>query len=840
MLDRIFKNTEYGQITVWAKNETGSITRWFDLSEADALHQAQQAAIDLDVRGYDVYFSTCPARSSGENGVGKARIKAADVACVPAFFMDIDTLLDGSKLGKKLPAGVTETVAALDALSCSPTICVSSGHGVHAYWVLREPMAIASPEELETAKKLLRSFADAVVLATGFSDCDAHASEPSRVLRVAGTSNHKGGQLLPVEVIDRVESPEYDLEDLRAFISAQEMRHSEMADNAEDNERSAPRFNAEQKLLDKARRSDPVLDALYHGDWKGRYPSQSEADLALCSKLAFWFQKDAERVDKIFRMSSLLRPKWDEKHHGDGSTYGQKTVEMAVSGCSDVYSPHAFAPIGAGIVPLVCDAIIQELTSLHPERNDRYAWNDIGNGNLFADLYKLRARYVPERSKWAVYDGMVWRFDTGSLEVMQLCKELSDSLMAYALTITDEKIRQEYMRFLSRWQRRAMRETILKDAASVFPLQFSTFDRDPILFNCQNGTLNLDNGRFYPHRPEDFLSKMSGVNYDPAARCERWERFVGEVMQNDTAKSRFLQKALGYTLTGDTRFECFFILYGPSSRNGKGTCMETYACLMGDYGKSAKPDTIAQRQFVNGSGPSEDIARLIGARFVNISEPDKKLVLSSALVKTLTGRDTITARFLHENSIEFRPEFKLFINTNYLPQVTDVTLFSSGRVMVIPFERHFRDDEQDRDLKDVLAQPESLSGILNWALAGLRGVIDEGLNPPGAIRLATDEYRERSDKIGRFVAEVLEENPLAEERMANVFARYQTWCIANGIHSESSPNFNAQLKSYGRIEKRRPAGSARTASPVSTLLGFRLSQQPLKGFSNTEEAGYGH
>ena len=568
-------------------------------------------------------------------------------------------------------------------------------------------------------------------------------------------------------------------------------------------------------------------------------PSQSEADLALCGKLAFWFQKDAVRIDKIFRQSSLFRAKWDEKHYGDGSTYGQKTVETAISGCRDVYVPKAGHHQGTRSVPSVSDAMVRALILLHPEKNDRYAWNDIGNGNLFADLYKLRARYVPERSKWAVFDGRIWQFDLGGLAVMQLCKELSDSLMAYALTITDEKARQEYMRFLSRWQRRSFRETILKDAASVYPLPFAAFDRNPMLFNCLNGTLSLDNGRFSPHRPEDYLSKLSGVTYDSDAKCERWERFIDEVMQGDAGKARFLQKALGYALTGDARHECFFILYGPSSRNGKGTTMETFARLMGDYGKSAKPDTIAQRQTANGSGPSEDIARLIGARFVNVSEPDKKMVLSAALVKTLTGRDTVTARFLHENSIEFRPEFKLFINSNYLPQVTDVTLFSSGRVMVIPFERHFRDDEQDRDLKDILAQPESLSGILNWALAGLRGVIDEGLNPPGAVRLATDEYRERSDKIGRFVAEVLEENPLAVEQTTKVFARYQTWCIANGIHSESLPNINAQLKSYGRIEKRRPAGSPRTVNPVSMLLGFRFPQQP-RGFSNTEEAGYGH
>ena len=542
-------------MTVWAKNDTGSITRWFDLSVADALHQAQQAAIDLDARGYDAYFSTCPARSSGDNGAGKARIKAADVACVPAFFMDIDTLLDGSKLGKKLPAGVTEAVAALDALPCPPTVCVSSGHGVHAYWVLREPMAIASPQDLESAKKLLRTFADAVVSATGFSDCDAHASEPSRVLRVAGTRNHKMGQLLPVEVIERTQSPEYDLKDLQAFISAQEKRPSEKADNANDNERSASPLAGEQQLLDKARRADPLFDALYCGNWKGRYTSQSQADLALCSKLAFWFQKDAVRIDEIFRQSSLFRAKWDEKHFGDGSTYGQKTVEMAISGCRDVYVPKAGHYQGTLSVPSVSDAMVQALMSLHPEKNDRYAWNDIGNGNLFADLYKLRARYVPERSKWAVFDGRIWQFDLGGLAVMQLCKELSDSLMAYALTLTDEKLRQEYMRFLSRWQRRSFRETILKDAASVYPLPFAAFDRDPMLFNCLNGTLNLDNGRFSPHRPEDYLSKLSGVTFDPAARCERWERFIDEVMQGDAGKARFLQKALGYALTGDARHD---------------------------------------------------------------------------------------------------------------------------------------------------------------------------------------------------------------------------------------------------------------------------------------------
>ena len=214
------------------------------------------------------------------------------------------------------------------------------------------------------------------------------------------------------------------------------------------------------------------------------------------------------------------------------------------------------------------------------------------------------------------------------------------------------------------------KETIIlfnesEDAASVYPVRLDDFDRDPFLFNCINGTLDLRNGYFRPHSPADMLSKLSGVAYDAGARCERWERHIEEVMEGSTGKALFLQKAMGYTLTGDTQHECFFVLYGPTSRNGKGVTMETFMKLMGVYGRTAKPDSIAQKQTTNSNGPSEDIARLAGARFVNISEPDKKMVLSSALVKTLTGRDKITARFLNENSFEYYPQFKIFINGNH-------------------------------------------------------------------------------------------------------------------------------------------------------------------------------
>ena len=463
------------------------------------------------------------------------------------------------------------------------------------------------------------------------------------------------------------------------------------------------------------------------------------------------------------------------------------------------------------------------LDALHPESNRRYGWNDIGNGNLFADWYKNEARYVPERKKWFVYDGRAWNPDIGNLRVMELCKRLADQLTMYALTLEDEQKRQEYLKFVAHWQRRSYRDTILKDAASVYPVEISAFDRDPLLFNCLNGTLDLRTREFRPHSPADMISMMSGVAYEPNARSELWEHTVGAAME-DTEKAVFLQKAMGYGITGDISEECFFILYGPTARNGKGTIMETYIRMLGDYGRTSKPETIAQKQTVNSGGPSEDIARLAGARVVNISEPGKQMVLSAALVKTLTGGDTVTARFLNENSFEFVPQFKLFVNTNHLPKVTDVTVFNSGRVKVIPFERHFSEEERDKGLKGKLSQEDNLSGILNWCLDGLWLMRETGLTPPDTVRSATAQYRRDSDKISRFVEEMLIQELGAEVRTEEAYQAYQEWCTRNGQMAEGMPTWKQSMGIYVEMKRKRPNGSGRTAAPQRFILNAKLRQ----------------
>ena len=450
--------------------------------------------------------------------------------------------------------------------------------------------------------------------------------------------------------------------------------------------------------------------------------------------------------------------------------------------------------------------------------NPKYSTTDNGSGRLFSDIVKGQARYVASRKSWFIYDGTRWAPDEGNMATMEMCKTIGDALNRYAFDIKDEKKRQEYLRYTIRWLSRNYRKTILDDAASVYNIGMGEFDADVNLLNCKNGTLDLKTMKFRSHNPDDKITKIADVVYDPNAKCPRFDQFLTEVMSGDADKSAFLQKALGYALSGDSRFECLFFLYGATTRNGKSTLMESVLRVFGDYGLTVAPETIAAKQR-NSSGPSEDLARLAGRRLANISEPSRGMRLNAAQVKSMTGNDSINARFLHCNSFDFRPQFKLYINTNYLPSVDDMSLFSSNRVRVIPFDRHFEPQEQDPNLKHLFAKEESKSAILNWLIAGWQLLQKEGLNSPAAVVEATKEYSRDSNKIALFAEEKLIEDRTGEARTAAVYERYKEWCDVNGCMPENSTNFKKSLQAIGTVVRRRPRdGSEKT----TLLLGYRL------------------
>lgn len=536
--------------------------------------------------------------------------------------------------------------------------------------------------------------------------------------------------------------------------------------------------------------------------------SHSEADLSYCTMLAFWCGGDTDQMDRLFRESSLMREKWNR------ADYRTVTLNRAVAATTEFYKPFGISSARSDFsIPA------QFLTQAIPENNDRYPWTDIGSGRLFADCYRDIARFVPERRSWYCYQDGVWSPDVGSLLTMEMCKDLADNLMVYALTIQNERQRQEYLKYCSKWQTRRTREIILKDAQSIHPISIQEFDSDPYVFNCRNGTLHLDTMAFTPHNSEDRLTKISPADYDPNAQCDRFLSFVNEITSGDAEKARFLQKALGYGMSGDTRYECLFILYGATTRNGKGTLCESILKVMGSYGCTARPETLSMKPNTNSHNPSEDIARLAGVRFANISEPGKGMVLNAAQVKSMTGNDTLNARFLHENSFDFIPQFKLYINTNYLPVINDMTLFSSGRVVIIPFERHFDESEQDKGLKAEFQRSVSQSAILNWLVKGYQLLLKDGMKLPDAVIAATAAYREESDKVWQFIQDRLDESPSMEVRTSEVYESYRGWCAENGCYPENSRNFNQALRSFATVVRKRPK---RGGGATTLLLGYRI------------------
>lgn len=574
-------------------------------------------------------------------------------------------------------------------------------------------------------------------------------------------------------------------------------------------------YLSDESVIEKASKAQrgEKFKALWQGDTTN-YASPSEADLALCSTLAFFCSGDTAQMDHLFRKSGLYRDKWDRSQ--SGSTYGMLTMQKALSGMTAYYQP------GGKRSQPEDDFLPRTITlaDVHPENNDQYSWTDIGASRLFADYFRSVARYVPERKIWYCYVKGIWLPDVGNLKTMELCKSLADELVRYALGIHEERLRKEYVEYCFKWQLRRFRETVLKDAQSVYPIPMAEFDQDPLVFNCANGTLFLKTMEFRPHSSDDKLTKISHVNYQPDLRSERWNAFIHEIMGSDEGKTRFLQKGFGYGISGDTQYECLFVLFGKTTRNGKGTLCESVLRVLGSYGCTARPETISLKVNSNSANPSEDIARLAGVRFANISEPSKGLVLNAAQVKSMTGGDSINARFLHENSFDFSPQFKLYINTNYLPVINDMTLFSSGRVVIIPFERHFDESEQDKSLKREFAKPKNQSAILNWLVDGYRMLAAEGLSQPEAVKAATDEYRHDSDKLALFIEDVLEESPNSEVRTSDVYFRYQHWCGINGSYSENARNFKQALSAIARVERKRP----RTGGGSTTLLiGYKLA-----------------
>ena len=453
---------------------------------------------------------------------------------------------------------------------------------------------------------------------------------------------------------------------------------------------------------------------------------------------------------------------------------------------------------------------------------ERFPMNDRGSADLFATVFMDVSRYNPTKKDWMYYDGTRWVADQEGMRAKRNAKTLADALVRYSVTVSlpDDK-RQSYIKYAAGMMNYRSRNVMVTDAKDLNFFDNTELDKDDFLLNCKNCVLDLsgDQPKELEHKADLLLSKICNANYNPAATCTLWEKTVNEIMQGDSSKIEYLQKMSGRFLTGDTSEEEFYIFFGATTRNGKSTITELLLYLLGDYATTISPESLAIKVNKDSRTASPDIAKLAGTRFVVASEPPRRMLFDSSLVKTLTGRDTVSARFLHENEFQFKPKFKLILNSNYLPVISDKTVFSSNRVKVVPFERHFTEKEQNKHLKEQLQQ--EIDGILNWCIQGLSLYRKEGLEPPTAVQIATHEYSEDSDKIGKFISECLEKS---DQNLAakDVYEKYSQWCNDCGLGVDGRTSFYEELKTKNLLSK------------TGTVTG-KTVKNVIKGYSFVDE-----
>ncbi len=431
-----------------------------------------------------------------------------------------------------------------------------------------------------------------------------------------------------------------------------------------------------------------------------------------------------------------------------------------------------------------------------------YPLTDIGSSKLYADMFKNELRFVREMGLYFYYNGKVWVKDVGSIFAKRLAKKFAVVTVDKANSITDDKTRKVYVEYYNKFNNFNAREKLVKDAQTVYLMDYSEFDNRPDLYNCQNGTFNLKTGKLQKHNARDMLTQISNVIYDAGAKCKRWEQYIDETMEGDGASKDLLQMIAGHCLSGSTKYECFFMLYGKSTRNGKGTFNNTMSKMHGDYAQVLNPESLSVKNFYNnGESPNEAIASLAGVRYVCVSEPGENFVLNSDLIKTLTGGDPIRARFLKQHFFTYIPCFKIVINTNHLPRISDDTVFESERLVLLNFNAHFSTENRDNTLKKQFSKPENISGIFNWCYEGYKMLERSGtLKMPDKSKMLFDKYREESDIVKQFISEILVPVENARLKFKSVYDEYKKWAKDNGYGQYSRRTFKTKMEKYVEIK----------------------------------------
>lgn len=497
--------------------------------------------------------------------------------------------------------------------------------------------------------------------------------------------------------------------------------------------------------IEKVLKKDEKLNTLWNKKAPGSHADESETDMALMCKLAYYLHNDEALMRQFFEQSPYFKSK-DREHIAKWNRgYSVELIKQANNYIGD--------------------------TSLAPVKSRTYELNDTGNAHRFIDMFGDDLRYNIDNKCWMIWNGNFWQYDIQDY-VKNYIEILAEKMSFEVNSSNDMNERMRMIKNIEHIYSSAGKESLLREARHLpgIPITNAELDTNRWLLCTQNGIIDLRTGEILEPRREDYISNVTMCKIDTETKPTRFIQFLNDIFV-DKDVVHYVHKALGYSMSDETREQCMFILHGDGN-NGKSLLLDVIKTVLGSYGVTSKPQLLTEQKF--GTTNSEEIARLKGKRFNAVEEIKEGDKLDEQLVKNLTsGIGQQVARFLYCGSFEFTVTCKIWMATNYEPVIRGTDKGIWRRIVKIPVPTDFTGKE-DKDLRDklLLEAPQ----ILGWLLEGYLLYKKEGLEKPETINKEIKAYREDMDIVQQWINEYCECKSDYFEKANTLYDNFRAFC----------------------------------------------------------------
>lgn len=723
-----------GYLTIWTRQDEK--TYWFPINNLESI---ATKAIELSNLKRDVYYGMGLANEIRKptKTSRSPRTTASTVTAIPGLWFDFDIQ---SPTKKNVPANIQQVIEFLKNEPFLPTILVDSGHGLHGYWLFKEMWDLTDPNEHIKAADILSRFQKYMynrAATHGWKFDKTH--DLCRILRLPGTQNYKFDPV-PVKTIHKSDL-RYNPDDFDSFLP--DSTDAEITTTIKKLFESRPTDGSAAHVIEKCifiQHCRDHAENLPEPYWYAMLTNISRCNdgLEACHELSKKYSKYSisETSKKYAQARNNPAPQSCE--------YIRNTLNF--TGC-----PEGGCGIKNPVTWALSPAKRKKQSNSAPTETTEFIGmeklTDLGNAERLIRLFGKDIKFCKDIGGWLLWDGSRWKNDTTG-QIISLAKKSVRKFYVEASEIADSDIRKAVLSHAKRSESLQRISAMVTLAQHMVAIEPQVLDDDYWLLNCKNGVIDLKTGQLLPHDSSRNITKMAPVAFDPDAKCPAFEKFISEVFDKNDNLIRFMQRFLGYSLTGDTREQVFAVAHGAQGSNGKGTLLNLVHDILGDYAKTIQTESLLTKK---NEGPSNDIAALRGARYVTASEIPPGRRMNEALIKQLTGQDTVSARFLNREFFEFLPQFKIVILANEKPTASGDDDALWRRVMLVPFTQRFTGENKNVHLRETLRAKKEVQGVLKWLVNGCLEWQKNGLMPPEEVVQATQNYHEDMDIIQRWI-----------------------------------------------------------------------------------------